>query len=226
MEATFQKRISKSARPFLTIGRQIHWRPFLLTASMNTHLGLHIIRDSQQSINNLNKTKNMTKYLEQTGWLLNPHPDKRKGERSGMQSWIPGTRWYFDESRGTLSGEGMLVNGQLAETIVAHSKEVEPGFGAIVSSSKYWSFIGRLIDQGKINMEDLQEVLKQKEFEDAEIDEDTFDSQRHLFDQHKFRYRHWLTLDPPSEELVRKFEEEDRRKAILDEYAERTGEPR
>jgi hypothetical protein len=81
-------------------------------------------------------------------------------------------RWSLDESKGTLSGEGMLVNGQLAETIVAHSKEVAPGFGAIVSSSNYWSLIGRLIDQGKINMEDLQEALKQKEFEDTEIDED------------------------------------------------------
>ena len=88
----------------------------------------------------------MTKYLEQTGWLLNPNPDKRKGKRSGMQCWDSGTRWYFDESRGTLSGEGMLVDGQLAQTIIAHSKEVEPGFGAIVDPSNYESFIGRLID--------------------------------------------------------------------------------
>ena len=168
----------------------------------------------------------MTKYLEQTGWLLNPNPDKRKGKRSGMQCWDSGTRWYFDESRGTLSGEGMLVDGQLAQTIIAHSKEVEPGFGAIVDPSNYESIIGRLIDQGKISMADLQEARKQEEFDDAETEEDTLDYQRFFFDQHRFRYRHWLILDPPSEGLVRKFEEEDRHNAILDEYAERTGEPR
>ena len=167
----------------------------------------------------------MKKYLEQTGWLLNPNPDKRKGKRSGMQCWIPGTRWYFDESTGTLSGEGIQVDGQLAQTIVAHSKEVEPGFGAIVDSSNYKSIIGHLIDQGKINMEDLKDALKQEEFEDAETEEDTIDYQRYFFDQHRFQYRHWLNLDPPSKDLIQEAEEEERRKAILDEYAERNEKP-
>ena len=119
----------------------------------------------------------------------------------------------------------MLVDGQLAQTIVSHSKEVEPGFGAIVDSSNYTSIIGRLIDPGKINMEDLQDALKQVEFEDAETEEDTIDYQRYFFDQHRFRYRHWLTLDPPSKELIQEAEEEERRNAILDEYAERIGKP-
>lgn len=167
----------------------------------------------------------MTKYLEQTGWLLNPHPDNRKGKRAGMQCWNPGTRWYFDESTGTLSGEGVLVDGQLAQTIVAHSKEVDPGVGAILDSSNCTSIIGRLIDQGKINMEDLKDALKQEEFEDAETEEDTIDYQRYFFDQHRFRYRHWLTLDPPSKDLIQEAEEEERRKAILDEYAERNEKP-
>ena len=69
----------------------------------------------------------------------------------------------------------MLVDGQLAQAIIAHSKEVEPGFGAIVDPSNYESIIGRLIDQGKISMADLQEARKQEEFDDAETEEDTAD---------------------------------------------------
>lgn len=168
----------------------------------------------------------MTKYLEQTEWLLNPKPYKRKGKRSGMQCWNPGTRWYYNESNGTVSGGGMLVEGNLAQTIIAHSKEVEPGFGAIVDSSNYESIIGRLIDQGKISMEDLQEALKQEEFDDAESEEDNIDYKRFFFEQHRFRYRHWLTLDPPSEKQVEEAEEEDRRNAILEEYAQRIGKRR
>jgi hypothetical protein len=47
---------------------------------------------------------------------------------------------------------------------------------------------------------------------------------RPLLEQMEFRYRHWLSLDPPNEEFTQKAVEQDRRQAILDEYAQRTQE--
>jgi hypothetical protein len=175
----------------------------------------------------------MTKYLEQTGWLLNPKPDGRKSGRHAKQCWLPGTRWIFEESEGIVRGGGMTVSGVLAETIVAQCKEVEPGFGAILDDMNFSLVIGELIDQGKITVADLQDVLKQDEQwededEDAESDSDSESSElllRLLLQQHEYRYRHWLTLDPPSEELIRNATEQDRRKAIVDEYANRTQKP-
>ncbi len=169
----------------------------------------------------------MTKYLEQTGWLLNPHPDKRKGGRHAKQSWIPGTRWVFEESEGIVKGDGMRVSGDLAETIVARCKEVEPGFGALVNDLNYSLVIGELIDQGKITVADLKDVLKQDEqWEDADDESDSSELLlRPVLEQHEYRYRHWLTLDPPREELIRNAAEQDHRNAILDEYAKRTEKP-
>jgi len=176
----------------------------------------------------------MTKYLEQTEWLLNPHPDKRKGNRSGMQCWNPGTRWYFDESTGIVSGEGMWVGGKLAQTIIAHSKEVEPGFGAIVTS--VWEFrtiIGTLIEQGRLSVDNIRDILRLDEVQDEDSDgDDDADSEafdrvcrRNDLDQHRFGYRHWLILDPPSDKLVQKVEEDEHRTAVLDEYAKRIEKP-
>ena len=76
----------------------------------------------------------MTKYLEQTDWLLNPQPDRRKKGRVSMQCWDVGTRWELDEDRGVLSGEGMMVKrGVLADKIIANCKEVEPGIGVFLN---------------------------------------------------------------------------------------------
>jgi hypothetical protein len=109
----------------------------------------------------------MTKYLEQTSWLLNPEPDGRKHGRHAKQCWLPGTRWVLDGK--ILTGDGMRVGpGTLANTIIANCKEVEPGFGVIVDDWDYKEIIGRLIDQGKLSVKDIQDALE----EDQQREED------------------------------------------------------
>lgn len=123
------------------------------------------------------------------------------------------------------------MSGELASTIVAHCKEVEPGFGAIVNDMNFSLVIGELIDQGKITVADLQDVLKQNEQrqdEDNESDSDSESSElllHSVLEQHEYHYRHWLTLDPPSEELNRNVAEQERRNAIVGEYANRNQKP-
>jgi len=93
----------------------------------------------------------------------------------------------------------------------------------------YSAVIGRLLDQGKITVADIQKALKEEEQwgdsdDDDENEADLESSElslRPLVEQEEYRYRHWLSLDPPSEELVRKAAEQDRRNGILDEYAQR-----
>jgi len=174
----------------------------------------------------------MTKYLEQTAWLLNPTPDGRKRGRWAKQSFVEGTRWEYDEKRGSVYGDGMQLEGKHAATIVANCKEVEPGFGILVNKYDYKEVIGRLIDQGKITVADIQNILREDEQleEDDDVphtDEENRKSvDRGILKREQFSYRHWLSLDPPSEKLIEAVAEQERIDGIKSEYAEQTGQRR
>ena len=178
----------------------------------------------------------MKKYLQQTEWLLNPEPNSRKRGRRKNQSFDQGTRWIYDDKSGTLTGDGMKIEGPFADTIRAICKEVEPGFGAIVNDMNYMDAIGRLIDDGKLTVADLQNALKEDDDEDEqdqeeeeEEEEDNEDDSefmknflRNELDRKTYEYRHWLSLDPPSEELIKNVAEQERQDAIMREYNQRT----
>jgi len=117
-----------------------------------------------------------------------------------------------------------ITPGELANTIIANCKEVEPGFGAIVDEFDYKNVIGRLIDQGKIAVKDIQDALK--EDQQSDVDDEVEDESSEpllgpLVEYENFRYRHWLSLDPPSEEFRQEVAEHDRRLATLEEFAQR-----
>lgn len=161
------------------------------------------------------------KYLEQTTWLLNPQPDKRKNRRWAKQSWIKGTRWVFDEDAGRLTGDGMSVDGPLAAKIVAHCKEVEPGFGGIVDQFNFRQIIAWLIDNGRITVADIQDALKPEEQEDEDESGDVESWERHSLDTEMYNYRHWLSLYPPCDTLMQIVAEQEWRESILNDYEQR-----
>lgn len=167
----------------------------------------------------------MKKYLEQTHWQLNPiKPDRRKTGRWLKECFPVGTRWVYDEQSGELSGDGMVLRGPHADEIRSYCKEVEPGFGEILYESQYGGIIGRLIDKGKISISDIQALLKENEVsdDDEELSGDEFREacHSHQLQCEQFRYRHWLSLDPPSEKLVEVVAEYEKRAAVLKEYGE------
>ncbi|WP_437191362.1 hypothetical protein [Planctomicrobium sp. SH527] len=169
----------------------------------------------------------MERYIEQTAWLMNPSPDGRKPGRYAKQCWLPGTRWIYDDSKGTVMGESMVADGELAKMIVAHSKEVEPGFGAIVNHYNFAEVIAKLIDKGKVMLADIEDVLYEENLDEDEEDEgegedDEVPLEKRLHEKEIYRYRHWLSLDPPNEERARKAAEYDHRKATIDEFKRRT----
>ena len=123
----------------------------------------------------------MIRYYSQTAWLLNPRPDGRSPEtRISAQCWPVGTRWtlaQYDDGR-WLEQHPRLSSPQI-DAVLAVCDEVEPGFGVLVSNVDASLVIGRLLDAGKINIEDVRQAY--------EIDI--------IEDHQEFLYRHWLRLD-------------------------------
>jgi hypothetical protein len=153
-------------------------------------------------------------FLEQATWLMNPSPDRRKSGRKAMQSFPPGTRWIL-EGDIVYGGDGSAFRGEDAEKIVAACFLVEPGFGrrgqfaydGKMAEGELQQIVGRLLDQGKITLADIEDCLKQ-EYDQAE--------------EHQFLYRHWIRLDPPSEKLAKAVAEEKRVREIKKEYDKRS----
>ena len=172
----------------------------------------------------------MKKYLEQTEWFFNQKPDGRKGKRWKEQCFVSGTRWIYDEDTGTLRGDGMTISGPQAEDIRAICKEVEPGFGVMVLDCYYQEVIGRLIDEGKVSVADIQKVLNDDyDDDDADDELEAMDdsecqkfNRRHFLNREKYNYRHWLSLTPPSNALIEAVAEDEKRDAIHREYEELT----
>jgi hypothetical protein len=172
----------------------------------------------------------MRKYLEQTEWLLNPiEPDRRKSGRWLKQFFPVGTRWMYDEKRGTLYGEGMSLDGEHAERVRASGKEVEPGYGELISEQRALRLIGQLIDQGTITNAEVLALVGHYESGDDEEEDEAWakDEERKWLartelQRQRFEYRHWLSLDPPDETLERRVADDERQDAILREFEQRT----
>lgn len=161
----------------------------------------------------------MEKYLEQTESFPNFQRDRRKPGRWSNESFVPGTRWVLDDATGMLSGEGMRIHDPQAKAIRAICKEVEPGFGAIVNKFDFKMVIGRLIDDGKLTVADLQNALDDDidgfdESDDADDKERLKQFYRHRLNQLMFDYRHWLSLEPPSNDLVEAVAKDECKDAI------------
>ena len=176
----------------------------------------------------------MTKYLEQRGMLVNPILDRRKHGRWAKPSFPAGTRWFYDEEKGRVYDDRMELEGKDAQTIVANCNEVEPGFAGLLNEQDCQDLLGQLIDQGKINISDVQDYLREDEHPEDEEDEIVGQTkeefrksfERQTLDQEQYRYRHWLSLDPPNDTLKKRVAEQERIDAIKDEYAERTQQGR
>lgn len=167
------------------------------------------------------------KYLEQTELIWNPIRDGRKQGRWQAQCFVPGTRWEYDEDTRKMTGDGMTIDGPIAEEIRAICKEVEPGFGVIVDEFNYEEVIGRLIDDGKITVADLQDVLNDDNddvVESDDVDDEEWPKyyRRHELDSQMYNYRHWRSLTPPNDTLSQAVAEDERQDAIMREYNERT----
>lgn len=116
----------------------------------------------------------------------------------------------------------MIASGELAKMIVDHSKEVEPGFGAIVDQYNFTEVIGKLIDKGKITLADIEDALYEDHLDDDDQDDEEVPREKQFHEKEIYRYRHWLSLDPPNEERARKAAEYDQKSAIIDEFKRRT----
>lgn len=169
----------------------------------------------------------MKKYLEQTHWQLNPiKPDRRKTGRWLRECFPVGTRWVYDEQSGELSGDGMVLRGPHADDIRSYCKEVEPGFGEILRYRNHAFIIGRLIDEGKLSLADIRSVIPEYEYydedeeeqEELSADEWQVISNWNELQRQQFAYRHWLSLDPPSEKLTETVAENEKRDAEHKEY--------
>jgi hypothetical protein len=154
-------------------------------------------------------------FLEQTTWLMNPSPDRRKCGRKAMQCFPVGTRWIRDGDK-VLAGDGSSFHGGDAEAILKACTRVEPGFGrrsqfaydGMMEEGELQQIVGRLLDQGKITLADIEACIK-GDYDQAE--------------EQRFLYRHWIRLDPPNEELAKTLAEEKRVDAIKKEYDKRSG---